>query len=100
MAHPAVLSPLRDGLLPLHRQAEAALRELIAGDEYAHGALLPDELTLASRLGVSRGTVRAAILRLVAEGTLERKAGVGTRVVRRGAGGADRRAWRLFAGQA
>jgi len=95
MAQPAVLSPLRDGPLPLHRQAEAALRELIAGHEYAHGALLPDELTLASRLGVSRGTVRAAILRLVAEGTLERKAGVGTRVVQRAAESAIS-AWRSF----
>jgi GntR family transcriptional regulator len=63
--------------------------------EYARGALLPDELTLANQLGVSRGTVRAAVLRLVAEGSLERKAGVGTRVVRHSTESAIS-AWRSF----
>ena len=81
---PASLLPLRhDGGLPLHRKAEQAIRELATHPEYVQGGLLPDELTLASRLGVSRGTVRAALSRLVTEGCLERKAGVGTRVVRR-----------------
>lgn len=67
--------------LPLHIQAEQELRKLIRGARYREGQLLPDELSLAATLGVSRGTIRAAILRLVAEGVLERRAGVGTRVV-------------------
>ena len=77
------LIPLRPGGLPLHRQAEDAIRRLMAGPDYAQGELLPDELTIANRLGISRGTVRAALMRLVGEGSLERKAGVGTRVVPR-----------------
>jgi GntR family transcriptional regulator len=89
------LSPLRQGGLPLHIKAEEALRALMAAREYARGGLLPDELTLAKRLGVSRGTLRAATLRLVAEGSLERKAGVGTRVVRRSSEAAIG-AWRSF----
>lgn len=78
-----MLTPLRPGGLPLHIKAEEALRKLIVSPEYELGSLIPDELTLAHRLGVSRGTVRAAILRLVAEGSLERKSGIGTRVVQR-----------------
>lgn len=89
------LGPLRQGGLPLHLKAEEALRRLIAEPRYADGTLLPDELTLASQLGISRGTVRAAILRLVGEGALERKAGVGTRVVQRSAESAIT-AWRSF----
>lgn len=89
------LEPLRQGGLPLHRQAEESLRRLMADPELAKGGLFPDELTLANRLGVSRGTVRAAILRLVAEGSLERKAGVGTRVVQHSTESAIG-AWRSF----
>jgi GntR family transcriptional regulator len=84
------LAPLRQGDLPLHRQAENSLRQLIANQETG---LLPDELTLANRLGISRGTVRTAILRLVSEGVLERRAGIGTRVVQRSAESAIS-AWR------
>lgn len=89
------MEPLRQGSLPLHRQAEESLRRLMVNLEFARGGLLPDELTLATKLGVSRGTVRAAILRLVAEGSLERKAGVGTRVIQRSTESAIG-AWRSF----
>jgi GntR family transcriptional regulator len=89
------LIPLRQGGLPLHRKAEDSLRQLIASAEYTQGGLLPDELTLARRLGISRGTLRAAILRLVSEGVLERRAGVGTRVVQRSTESAIT-AWRSF----
>lgn len=66
--------------VPLHRQVEAWLRQMIEAPEHQEGRLLPDELTLANRLCVSRGTVRLALSRLVHDGLLERKAGVGTRV--------------------
>ncbi len=66
--------------LPLRAQVEQLLRKLLREERYQAGALLPDEVTLAARLGVSRGTVRAGISKLVFEGLLERKAGVGTRV--------------------
>ncbi|MEI6562113.1 MAG: GntR family transcriptional regulator [Verrucomicrobiota bacterium] len=66
--------------LPLYSQIERELRTIIAQPKYQKGALLPDELTLANRFGVSRGTMRFAIGRLVEQRLVERKAGVGTRV--------------------
>jgi GntR family transcriptional regulator len=50
--------------------------------DYRNGGLLPDEVSLSRSLGVSRNTLRTALLRLVAEGRLERQAGVGTRVTK------------------
>ena len=59
----------------LHVQIERFLREMISRPPYSSGALLPDELTMANRLGVSRGTVRESILNLVHQGSLERGRG-------------------------
>jgi GntR family transcriptional regulator len=81
--------------MPLHAQVQRFLRDLLRKPEYRDGGLLPDEVTLSNRLGVSRGTVRTAIGQLVFEGLLVRKAGVGTRAtpqkVESGIG-----AWRSF----
>jgi GntR family transcriptional regulator len=55
---------------------------LILRKEYQEGKLLPDEMTLSKQLGVSRQTVRSGIGHLVFEGILERRAGIGTRVVK------------------
>ena len=91
-----VLKPITaNGGVPLYLQVEAQLRRLALDPRFKDGALLPDELTIADRLGVSRGTARAAILRLVNEGLLERKAGVGTRL-RRHPVESGVRAWRSF----
>jgi GntR family transcriptional regulator len=68
--------------LPLKAQVERLLRELIDQPEHRAGAKLPDEIGLAERLGVSRNTVRGAIERLVQEGLIERRRGVGTHVAR------------------
>jgi GntR family transcriptional regulator len=68
---------------PLYLQVEEFLRGLIRLHPFENGELLPDEVTLAKELGVSLGTVRNSLSRLVNEGILERKAGVGTRVIRR-----------------
>jgi GntR family transcriptional regulator len=81
--------------IPLHAQVEQLLRALIQRPEYQKGALLPDEVTLAAQLGVSRGTVRSGISKLVFEGALERKAGIGTRVSQR-PHESGIRAWRSF----
>jgi DNA-binding transcriptional regulator YhcF (GntR family) len=89
--------------LPMHRQAGQLLRDLILRQEYQSGALLPEEVTLAARLGISRGTLRLAIGRLVHDGLLERRAAVGTRVRPQpaesgiGAGEASRWKWRAKA---
>jgi len=67
---------------PLHSQVEALVRKLIGDPAYQKGKMLPPEAQLAAELGISRNTVRAAISRLVQEGLLDRKAGVGTRVIK------------------
>jgi GntR family transcriptional regulator len=81
--------------IPLRAQVEQILRELVLESEYQKGALLPDEVKLAAQLGVSRGTIRSGISKLVFEGLLERKAGVGTRVSHRQVESGIR-AWRSF----
>jgi len=81
--------------VPLRAQVEQLLRKLIQQSEYQKGALLPNETTLAAKLGVSRGTVRMGISKLVFEGLLQRKAGVGTRVATKHLESGIR-AWRSF----
>lgn len=68
--------------IPLHSQIEIYLRTLIVKEEYRSGSrFLPKEVTLAKKLGVSRNTVRQAVNTLVNEQLIERKKGVGTKVV-------------------
>ncbi|MGE5401708.1 MAG: GntR family transcriptional regulator [Ignavibacteriales bacterium] len=66
--------------LPLHAQVEQLLRELISRPEYRGGKFLPNEVDLAKRLGISRNTVRQATNKLVTEGLITRKKGIGTKV--------------------
>ncbi len=81
--------------IPLHAQVETLLRQLVQRPEYQKGELLPDEISLAAQLGVSRGTVRSGVSKLVFEGVLDRKAGIGTRVSKRPLESGIR-AWRSF----
>ena len=67
--------------IPLHIQLEEQLRELCELPKYKNGTLFPQEVSLAKRLGISRNTVRAAIDKLVYDGLLVRKRGVGTKVI-------------------
>ncbi|MBR1576283.1 MAG: GntR family transcriptional regulator [Bacteroidales bacterium] len=69
--------------MPLHAQAEMILRNLIETEEYKNGKLLPNEVTLSKQLGIARNTLRQAINKLVYEGLLIRKKGVGTKVARK-----------------
>lgn len=71
----------RNSHIPLHKQARLYLDELIARTGSAK--MLPPEKQIASRLGISRATVRLAIMDLVREGHLERVPGRGT-FIRRG----------------
>ena len=66
--------------LPLHKQAELYLRDLIEQDKYKEGKMLPNEIELSEELKMSRNTLRQAINTLVSEGLLIRKRGIGTRV--------------------
>jgi len=69
--------------VPLHKQAELILRQLIEKEEYVNGNLLPTEVDLSEHMGISRNTLRQAINQLVTEGLLVRKKGVGTHVIER-----------------
>lgn len=69
---------------PLHLQAEEILRELIESEEYKNGKLLPNEVSLSEQLNISRNTLRQAINKLVFEGLLLRRKGVGTKVIKKG----------------
>jgi len=64
--------------IPLHFQVEELLRKLIDSPEFSNGRLLPNEVDLAKQLAISRTTLRQAINKLVYEGLLIRKKGVGT----------------------
>jgi DNA-binding GntR family transcriptional regulator len=57
-----------------------ALQNQIAGGEYPIGSLLPTEIDLAKRHGVSRQTIRQAVQQLRQQKLLSAKKGVGTRV--------------------
>ena len=68
--------------VPLHAQIEVYLRKLILKEEYQKGdKFLPKEVTMSKKLGVSRNTIRQAINKLAHEGLIERKKGVGTKVI-------------------
>ncbi|MDR6844668.1 GntR family transcriptional regulator [Flavobacterium granuli] len=69
-----------DSKIPLHKQVEEQLRELIKHPDFKDGELFPKEVDLAKRWGISRNTLRQAIAILVNENLLVRKKGSGTRV--------------------
>lgn len=71
-----------DSSVPLHTQVEDLIRKLINKPEYQNGKLFPNEVDIAKRLGISRNTVRQATNKLVYEGLLTRKKGVGTKVAK------------------
>ncbi|MBO9153453.1 GntR family transcriptional regulator [Chitinophaga sp. GCM10012297] len=66
--------------VPLHLQAEELLRKLIKDPHFADGKMFPNEVELAKQLAISRTTLRQALNKLVYEGLLIRKKGVGTRI--------------------
>lgn len=66
--------------VPLHIQAEELLRKIIEDPAYQNGKLLPNEVDLSNQLAISRTTLRQALNKLVYEGLLVRKKGIGTRV--------------------
>ena len=64
--------------IPLHLQVEQLLRGLIKEEIYLDGAPLPKEVDLAKTLGIARNTIRQATNKMVYDGSLVRKKGVGT----------------------
>lgn len=65
----------------LYRQIAEQLRALIADGEFAAGHRLPAERDLARQLGVSRPSVREALIALEIEGVVDVRTGSGIYVV-------------------
>jgi DNA-binding FadR family transcriptional regulator len=71
----------------LYRQIAEQLRQLMASGEFALGSRLPAERDLAVQLGVSRPSVREALIALEVEGMIEVRTGSGIYVQRTDASG-------------
>ena len=67
----------------LYRQIAEHLRALISSGEYQTGARLPAERDIAKELGVSRPSVREALIALEVEGWVEIRTGSGIYVLDR-----------------
>lgn len=68
----------RNSFEPLYYQIRENLRNCICSGEYPYGSMIPTEAELCQIYGVSRVTVRRAVLDLVKEGLLTRGQGKGT----------------------
>lgn len=68
----------------LYRQIADQIRTLIRSGEFAAGARLPPERDLAKQLGVSRPSVREALIALEVEGLVEVRIGSGIYVLQAG----------------
>ncbi len=64
--------------IPLYFQLSEQIREQIDSGQLLPGEQLPSERELGQQLGISRMTVRQAILYLVRQGRLEARHGIGT----------------------
>jgi DNA-binding FadR family transcriptional regulator len=67
----------------LYRQIAEQLRSLMTGGEFTPGSRLPAERDLAKQLGVSRPSVREALIALEVEGWVEVRTGSGVYVLER-----------------
>jgi len=73
-----MMQQLKTNKLPLPLQAQRYLLSLIENGTYQPGEQFPSEADLAAQLGISRPTLREALLNLEREDVLVRKHGVGT----------------------
>jgi DNA-binding GntR family transcriptional regulator len=71
----------RHSPVPLYFQVAQGLEAAITGGTLAPGERLENEIDLATRVGVSRPTMRRAIQHLVDAALLERHRGIGTMVL-------------------
>ncbi len=70
--------PAGPSFRPLYDQIKILLTQSLIAGEWKPGEAIPSEIELATRFGVSQGTVRKAIDALAAESILIRKQGKGT----------------------
>ena len=71
----------RNSPIPLYFQIAENLKQAIEDGTLKPGDRLDNELDLTERLGVSRPTVRQAVQRLVEQGLVVRRRGLGTVIV-------------------
>lgn len=67
--------------VPLYHQMEQVILDRISGPDMVN-RMVPPEVELMKVFGISRATVKRCLEGLVNEGLLERKRGVGTRVIK------------------
>ena len=72
----------KNASIPIYRQLDDSIRQLILGGSLAAGQKLPSTRELSAELEVSRITVKSVYEQLVAEGYAESKIGAGTFVTR------------------
>ncbi len=80
MAQPLRIELERTSPVPLYHQVAQAIQGAIDDGRLEPGELLENEISMATRLGISRPTARQALRELVDKGQLVRKRGAGTRV--------------------
>ena len=73
-----VVQPLRTNRASLSMRTQQYLVGLVEDGTYQPGDQLPSEADLAAQLGISRSTLREALLNLEQEGVVIRRHGVGT----------------------
>src|SRR6187397_828788 len=76
----------------LYRQIADQIRALIRSGEFVAGSRLPPERDLAKQLGVSRPSVREALIALEVEGLVDVRIGSGIYVLRTSNGPASEHA--------
>lgn len=80
MSQPLRIELDRSSPVPLYHQVAQAIQAAIEDGRLSPGELLENEISMATRLGISRPTARQALRELVDKGQLVRKRGAGTRV--------------------
>lgn len=89
MSRPSVASEPSQGVLddaspvPLYQQLVLQLQNRMSSGEFGPGAVLPGELDLCRKYGVSRITAKRALDELAEAGLVKRERGRGTRVLDR-----------------
>lgn len=73
--------PSEGQMAPRYARIQTELQARIADGKYPVGTLMPTEMELSAEFETSRFTVRAALRNLSQEGFVERRQGMGTRVV-------------------
>lgn len=71
-------APAAPAFSPLYQQIKALLLKSLSAGEWLPGQVIPSEVELAARFGVSQGTVRKAIDEMATENVLVRRQGKGT----------------------